>query len=80
MTRIWNGQLINYAGYRISETEVIGDGASVEFTQICEKLGWKGKRTEFDILPWVLQANGQKPELYEIPKELILEAKLVHPK
>ena len=36
--------------------------------------------SEFDVLPMVLQANGQDPEWFEIPQELILEVPLVHPK
>ncbi len=77
--RIWNAELLNYAGYKINETEWIGDAQNIELTQICEKLGWKGKRTEFDMLPLVLQANGQKPELFEIPRDLIMEVDIVHP-
>ena len=77
--RIWNPELFNYAGYKISETEWIGDAANFELTKICQKLGWKGKGTEFDMLPLVLQANGQKPEIFEIPEELIMEIPLVHP-
>lgn len=79
-SRIWNSQLISYAGYKISDTEIIGDAKSIDFTEICEHLGWKGQRTDFDILPLVLQANGQKPELYEIPKEIIKEVDIVHTK
>lgn len=52
---------------------------SCKLYKICQKLGWKGKGTEYDVLPLVLQANGQKPELYELPKELIMEVPLSHP-
>ena len=44
------------------------------------KLGWKPKYTDFDVLPLVLQANGQDPEWFEIPQELVLEVNIVHPK
>ena len=49
--------------------------------QICKKLGWKPKDKEgrFDVLPWVLQAYGEDPEMFEVPKELILEVELQHP-
>ena len=48
---------------------------------ITEYLDWvapKG-RTEYDVLPLVLQANGGDPELFEIPPELVLEVELTHP-
>ena len=44
------------------------------------KLGWKPKYTEFEILPLVLQANGQDPEMFELPPELTTEVALIHPK
>ena len=47
--------------------------------QICEKLGWKGKGGRFDVLPWILQANGEDPDFYDVPEELVLEVKITHP-
>jgi nitric-oxide synthase, brain len=47
--------------------------------QVCMRLGWKGKRTKFDILPLVLSANGHDPEYFDIPLELVLEVPLSHP-
>lgn len=32
--RIWNSQLIRYAGYKIADGTIIGDPASVEFTEV----------------------------------------------
>lgn len=32
--RIWNHQLISYAGYRQSDGSVIGDPINVEFTEV----------------------------------------------
>ncbi len=51
-----------------------------EKIKICQKLGWRGERTEFDLLPLVLQANGEPPELFELPKELAMEVHMSHPK
>ena len=42
-------------------------------------LGWKGRGGRFDILPLVLQAAGEEPEIFEIPKDLILEVNITHP-
>lgn len=77
--RVWNNQILRYAAYRQDDDSIIGDPVNLEFTQICEKLGWKGKGGRFDVLPWVLQANGQDPEVYDVPEELILEVQIKHP-
>ena len=47
--------------------------------KLCERLGWKGKGTRFDVLPVVIQANGEDPDWYELPKELVLEVNIRHP-
>ncbi|XP_072921558.1 nitric oxide synthase 1 isoform X1 [Hemitrygon akajei] len=78
--RIWNSQLIRYAGYKQADGSIIGDPASVELTEICIQQGWKAPLGRFDILPLLLQANGNDPELFEIPPELILEVPIRHPK
>ncbi|XP_060753750.1 nitric oxide synthase 2b, inducible [Neoarius graeffei] len=77
--RVWNSQLVKYAGYQMEDGHVIGDPASVEFTEICVQLGWTPKYGSFDVLPLILQANGEDPELFEIPPELILEVEIEHP-
>ncbi|XP_060115369.1 nitric oxide synthase, inducible [Heteronotia binoei] len=77
--RIWNIQLIRYAGYQMTDGSVVGDPANVEFTQLCIQLGWKPKYGRFDVLPLILQANGQDPELFELPPELVLEVSMEHP-
>ncbi|XP_057216737.1 nitric oxide synthase 2a, inducible [Triplophysa rosa] len=77
--RVWNGQLIKYAGYQMEDGCVIGDPSSVDFTQVCIQLGWKPKYGSFDVLPLVLQANGDDPELFDIPQDLILEVSIEHP-
>lgn len=45
------------------------------------KLGWTPppQRTQFDVLPLVLQAAGGEPQWYEIPREIILEVPITHP-
>ena len=99
--RVWNGQLISYAGYKNQDGTIRGDPASLEFTQVlnylilmefedwtvnyskkvCQKLGWVGAGTEFDILPLVLQAAGSPlPKVFTIPPELVLQVALHHPK
>lgn len=77
--RIWNHQLIRYAGYE-TEQGIIGDSSSVSFTKACEQLGWRGERTHFDILPLVIQVDGREPKLFPIPKDIVLEVSIEHPK
>ncbi|XP_066533388.1 nitric oxide synthase, inducible-like [Hoplias malabaricus] len=77
--RVWNSQLVRYAGYQMEDGSVIGDPANVEFTELCVQLGWTPKYGPFDVLPLVLQANGEDPELFEIPPELVLEVQMEHP-
>ncbi|XP_075052853.1 nitric oxide synthase, inducible [Mixophyes fleayi] len=78
--RVWNSQLIRYAGFGMPDGSIIGDPASTEFTELCIQLGWKPKYDQFQILPLVLQANGEDPELFEIPKDLVFEVIMEHPK
>ncbi|NXM79089.1 NOS2 protein, partial [Serilophus lunatus] len=78
--RVWNSQLIRYAGYQLPDGSVLGDPANVEFTQLCIELGWEPKYGRFDVLPLVLQANGQDPEIFELPPEIVLEVPMEHPK
>ncbi|KAJ0180348.1 hypothetical protein K1T71_003752 [Dendrolimus kikuchii] len=77
--RIWNSQLISYAGYRQPDGTVLGDPMHCEFTELCLKLGWKPPHTAWDILPLVLSANGKDPDYFEIPRELVMEIHMTHP-
>lgn len=77
--RVWNSQLISYAGYKQPDGTIIGDPMNVEFTDVCTKLGWRGKGTRWDLLPLVLSANGHDPDYFDLPRELVLEVSLTHP-
>lgn len=77
--RIWNPQLIRYAGYRQAERTIIGDPDQTKLTQICQHLGWKGQGTRFDVLPLIIQMPGQEPQLFNLPKEVVIEVPIVHP-
>ena len=76
--RIWNHQLIRYAGYE-TEKEIIGDSKSLEFTKVCESLGWQGAGTHYDILPLVIQVDNHTPQIFDIPKDAVLEVPITHP-
>ena len=47
--RVWNSQLIRYAGYLTEDGSIVGDPSNLEFTQVCMKLGWKRKRFQISI-------------------------------
>lgn len=76
--RIWNYQLIRYAGYE-TEYGMIGDPVSIPFTKFCTEMGWKGEGSHFDVLPYVIQMKKGEPQWFDIPKEIVLEVPLVHP-
>lgn len=77
--RIWNSQLISFAGYHQDDGTVIGDPKQIEFTEQCIKLGWKPKMGQFDVLPLIIQMDGQTPEYREIPKDIITLVSIEHP-
>ena len=68
--RIWNSQLIAYAGYPCPQDPkvFIGDRGNVTFTQFCQSLGWKGKGGKLDTVQDFLIKLGIKPHvlLWEI--------------
>lgn len=76
--RIWNHQLIRYAGYK-TEQGVLGDPNSLAFTETCIDLGWEPRLGRFDVLPLVIQMNENHPKLVEIPEKLLLEVPIRHP-
>lgn len=76
--KIWNHQLIKYAGYDTPEG-IVGDPDSLKLTQVCQKLGWTGKLGKFDQLPLVIQLDQKEPILFDIPPEMIKEVHLQHP-
>src|SRR6266436_6092701 len=78
--RIWNPQLIRYAGYRRPGGSVVGDPLHADLTDAIRRLGWKrGAGTPFDILPIVIQLPNQHPKLFELPHDVVLEVPLSHP-
>jgi nitric-oxide synthase len=80
--RLWNSQLIRYAGYRQADGTILGDLANVELTEQAFRLGWTepNQRTRFDILPLIIQLPGKEPCCFDIPSELNLEVPLSHPR
>jgi nitric-oxide synthase len=77
--RVWNEQLIRYAGYRDQNGGPIGDPAQEQFTAAMQGFGWRGKGDAFDVLPVAIQTPGEAVKLYELPERAIIEVPLAHP-
>jgi nitric-oxide synthase, bacterial len=79
--RVWSPQFFRYAGYAPEDGPILGDPGNREFTDIAISLGWKPPQTRsnFDLLPVVVNAAGQPPEFREIPPHLVREVNIVHP-
>jgi nitric-oxide synthase, bacterial len=77
--RVWNEQLIRYAGYRDEDGRAIGDPRQERFTAALQGFGWRGKREAFDVLPLVIETPAEGVRLYELPERAILEVPLAHP-
>jgi nitric-oxide synthase len=78
--RIWNDQLIRYAAYRTPGGGIVGDPRNVALTDAIFALGWPGGTgTPFDLLPLVVEAPGEPPEFFELPRQVVLEVPLAHP-
>lgn len=78
-TRIWNPQLLRYAGIRLRTGKQVGDPANNELTQRIIKLGWEPTGTNFDLLPLVIEAPGETPQFFDLPDDCRQEARIEHP-
>lgn len=78
--RIWNSQLIRYAGFRRSDGSILGDPRNEELTRAIQELGWK-TNTEgpFTVLPLIIQMPGECPRVFELPRDAIHEVPIRHP-
>lgn len=73
--KIYNNQLIRYAGY-----EDKGDPSEREITQLAYHLGWKGHGSDFDVLPLIYQLPNSPIKYHEFPSSLIKEVDIEHEK
>lgn len=77
-TRIWNPQLLRYAGYKLRSGKQVGDPAQNVLTQHIVNLGWEPKLGQFDVLPLVIESPKYGPKLYELPSDCIKEVSISH--
>ncbi len=77
--RIWNEQLIRYAGYHTEDGRPVGDPRQGGFTAAMQGFGWRGKGEAFDVLPLAIETPAEGVRLYELPERAIVEVPLSHP-
>lgn len=77
--RVWNPQLLRYAGYRSASGRQIGDPAQNEFTARLIELGWQPSGEAFELLPLVIQTAEEGPRLFPLPPDCRQEVLIRHP-
>jgi nitric-oxide synthase len=79
--RIHNEQLVRYAGHRTPGGEMRGDGRYADFTDTVVALGWErpNPRGRFDVLPLMVSGPTGGPQLFDLPRDAVLEVPLIHP-
>ncbi|MFF1823409.1 nitric oxide synthase oxygenase [Kribbella sp. NPDC058245] len=79
--RIWNEQLIRYAGYDLPDGHVVGDPRYREFTSELIQRGWQppDRPGSFDVLPLVVETVEEGPRLFQLPGSAVHEVALEHP-
>jgi nitric-oxide synthase len=79
--RIWNEQLIRYAGYDEPDGRVLGDPRYRTFTSALIERGWQPpeRRSAFDVLPLVVETVEEGPLIFELPGRAVHEVPLEHP-
>ncbi|MEV4132272.1 nitric oxide synthase oxygenase [Dactylosporangium sp. NPDC049742] len=78
--RLWNEQLIRYAGHRQPDGLITGDPRNTQFTEALQQYGWRGKPDNpFDVLPLVIEGPGGDVNLYDLPEHAVWEVPIEHP-
>jgi nitric-oxide synthase len=77
--RVWNEQLIRYAGYQPENGCPVGDPRQIEFTEAMRGFGWRGKGEQFDVLPLAIETPRDGLRLYELPERSVREVPITHP-
>ena len=79
--RIYNEQLIRYAGYVQSDGSVLGDPRYAGFTNTVIGMGWEppAQRGAFDVLPLLIETPQDGQRLYTLPEPVLLQVPLRHP-
>ncbi|HEX5739979.1 MAG TPA: nitric oxide synthase oxygenase [Pilimelia sp.] len=76
--RVYNEQLVRYAGYRYDDG-VVGDPRYVEFTAQMQRYGWQGSGEPFEVLPLAVETPAEGVRLYRLPPDAVHEVPIRHP-
>lgn len=79
--RIWNEQVVRYAGYARPGGRVLGDARYSGFTAAVQQMGWKPptERGRFDHLPLVVETAHEGVKIINLPRDVVQEVPLEHP-
>jgi nitric-oxide synthase len=79
--RIYNEQLVRYAGYAQVDGSMLGDPRYAAFTNTVIGKGWQppAQRSAFDVLPLLIETAHEGQRLYALPRQVVLEVPLRHP-
>ncbi|QNE22772.1 nitric oxide synthase oxygenase [Kribbella qitaiheensis] len=79
--RIWNEQLVRYAGYEQPDGRVLGDPRYRTFTSELVQRGWQPPDVPgaFDVLPLVVETVEEGPQMFQLPRQAVHEVPLEHP-
>ena len=79
--RIWNEQVVRYAGYAQPDGATLGDPRYAGFTAAVQRLGWKPptRRGRFDHLPLVVETAHEGAKTFAVPRDVVQEVPLEHP-
>ncbi|MET9274860.1 nitric oxide synthase oxygenase [Kribbella sp. NPDC003557] len=79
--RIWNEQLIRYAGYEQPNGRSLGDPRYRAFTTKLIQRGWRppDRPGAFDVLPLVVETADEGPRMFQLPGDAVQEVPLEHP-
>lgn len=79
--KVWNQQLLAFAGYRQEDGTILGDPMTASLTDAIIALGWEPPaiRTRWDLLPLVTVADGDVPFITPIPADAFPVVNISHP-
>ena len=78
--RIWNPQLLRYAGYRGPGGRQVGDPAQNAITARIRQLGWQPQGGDFELLPLVIETPEEGLQLFALPPDCRREVPILHPR
>ncbi len=79
--RIWNYQLMGYAGWQAVIGKRLGDPLHDDFTAQAVAFGWvpPNNPTDFDLLPIIITDGAGEIATFDLPRDRVREVKISHP-